>query len=324
MKVFRGLARRSAFPGGTVVAIGNFDGLHLGHQKILRFLVDRAEKSRLTSFVLTFSPHPEKVLGGGRMPMIQTVEQRLGGFRRMGVEAVQVTRFSRAFARLSVDEFARRVSTSLAAREVVVGENFRFGRRRQGDIEALHRLGQKYGFVVHALPPVIREGHPVSSSRIRALLLAGHISPSNRFLGHPYVIEGRVIKGRGLGRDLGFPTANILAENEIAPPGVYLTLAGIQSRQYPSLTNSGCRPTFGSGPALIETYLFDFQGTLYNKKIELQFLRRLRKERRFPRVDGLIRQIHKDVAASRLFFQKTAFVSRRPKVSGRRAAGPGD
>ena len=306
MMVFRGLARRPVFPGGTAVAIGNFDGLHLGHQRILRFLVDRAEKSGLTALVLTFSPHPEKVLGRGRTPMIQTIKQRLEGIRRSGVEAVQVARFSRAFAGLSVDEFARRISVNLAAREVVVGENFRFGRKRQGDIKDLNRLGHRYGFVVHPLPPVIRQGLPVSSSRIRTHLLAGNISTANRLLGYPYVIEGRVIKGRGLGRDLGFPTANIRPENEIAPPGVYLTLAQIQSRQYPSLTNSGHRPTFGSGPALIETYLFDFQDTLYHKKIGLQFLRRLRKERRFPGTDALICQIRKDVAASRLFFEKMA------------------
>lgn len=324
MKVFRGLSSRPVFPNGTVVAIGNFDGLHLGHQRILRFLVDRAEKSGLTSFVLTFSPHPEKVLGGGRTAMIQTIEQRLGGIRRSGVEAVQVARFSRAFAGLSIDEFARRICASLAAREIVVGENFRFGRRRQGDIEDLHRLGQKYGFVVHPLPPVIRQGQPVSSSRIRSLLLAGNIATANQLLGYPYVVGGRVIKGRGLGHDLGFPTANIRAENEIAPPGVYLTLAGIQTQQYPSLTNSGRRPTFGSGPALIETYLFDFHGTLYGKIIELQFLRRLRKERRFPGADALIRQIQRDVASSRRHFERTGLIARCPKISRRQAPGPGD
>ncbi len=309
MKVARGLENPPVFSGGTAVAIGNFDGLHLGHQRILRFLTERARENRLTSLVLTFSPHPEKVLSGARTPMIQTLEQRLRGLRRSGVEAVLVARFSRAFANLSVDEFGRLISATLKARAVVVGENFRFGRKRRGGITELRRLGQKYGFAVHPCPPVIREGQTVSSSRIRALLLAGRVSPANRLLGRPYTIEGKVVKGRGLGRDLGFPTANVLPENEIAPPGVHLTMALVRRRAYPSLTNSGHRPTFGPGPAQIETYVIDYQGALYNRKIGLRFLRRLRTERKFPGAEALISQIRKDVAASRSYFQTTVAAS---------------
>jgi riboflavin kinase/FMN adenylyltransferase len=305
MKVFRGFEQRPLVPGGTAVAIGNFDGLHLGHQEILRFLVNIARECRLTSLVLTFSPHPEKIVGGGNTPMIQTLEQRLKGLRASGVEAVVLATFNKAFAGLAVEEFVSRVIVnSLAAKEVVIGENFRFGRNRRGDVEDLRRCGRKMGFAVHPRPAVFKDGRIVSSSQIRNLLTAGKILTANRLLGHPYLIEGRVIRGQGRGRDLGFPTANIRSQNEIAPPGVFSTLARIQSRLYPSLTNSGSRPTFGAGPTQVETHVFDFHGHLYRKKIGLNFLRRLRPEKRFSGADELARQICKDIAASRLYFEK--------------------
>ncbi|MDH4272373.1 MAG: riboflavin biosynthesis protein RibF [Candidatus Aminicenantes bacterium] len=316
MKVFHGLEERPVFPDGTALAIGNFDGLHLGHQEILRFLVDKARERKLVSLVLTFSPHPERVLGGGRTAMIQTLEQRLAGIRASGVEAVLLAGFSKAFADLSVKEFVSRIIVAgLKAKEVIIGENFRFGRGRQGDVDDLSQYGRKLGFSVHPRQAVFRNGQIVSSSRIRSLLQAGNIITANRLLGYPYLLEGRVIRGRGRGRDLGFPTANIRADNEIAPPGVHLTLAQIQGRLYPSLTNSGYRPTFGAGPAQIETYVFDFKGALYRRKIALHFLRKLRKEKRFPGADELARQIRRDVAASRLYFEKNASALEMIRVS---------
>jgi riboflavin kinase/FMN adenylyltransferase len=312
MKVLCGFEERPAFRTGTAVAIGNFDGLHLGHEKILRFLTEKALTARLTSLVLTFSPHPEKILGGKQTPMIQTLEQRLKGLRASGVDVVLVANFNRAFADLSMEEFATRmIVRSLAAQMVVVGENFRFGRNRRGDIDSLRRLGREKGFSVYPRPTVIRNGQVISSSRIRDHLRGGRIRAANALLGHPYLIEGRVIKGRGLGRDLGFPTANIRTNNEIAPPGVHLTWARIQGRLFPSLTNCGSRPTFGAGPAQIETYVFDFDGALYRRQIGLYFLRRLRMEKRFPGAEALARQIRKDVIRARLYFKKPAFFPER-------------
>ncbi len=316
MKIFRGLEERPTLPAASAVAIGNFDGLHLGHQKILRFLVAKAREKRLTSLVLTFSPHPERVLGGGRTAMIQTLEQRLAGIGASGVESVLLAGFNRAFADLTGEEFVKQIIVGLlAAKEVVVGQNFRFGRDRRGDIDDLRRHGQKMGFAVHPRSAVFRNRQIVSSSRIRSLLQVGDIRAANRLLGRPYLVEGKVIKGRGRGRDLGFPTANIRPENEIAPPGVALTLARIQGRLYPSLTNTGCQPTFGAGPARIETYVFDFQGVLYRHRIGLLFIHRLREERRFRGAQELTSQIQKDVAAARLYFQKNASVLEAVRAS---------
>lgn len=304
MKVLRGLHERPAFPGGTIVAIGNFDGLHLGHQRILRFLVEKAQEKGLVSLVLTFSPHPERVLGGGRIAMIQTLEQRLAGIRSAGVQAVLLASFDRTFAGLTSAEFVDRVIvSSLRAKEVVVGENFRFGRSRQGDVDDLRRFGQKLGFAVSPIPSAVRNGKVVSSSLIRRLLDEGRVSAANTLLGHPYEIGGQVVRGSGRGRGLGFPTANIQTPNEILPRGVYLTAADILGRSYPSLTNIGHRPTFGGGRLQVETHIFDFQGTLYRRRICLRFLRRLRGEKKYAGPAGLISQVQKDIAAAQSYFE---------------------
>lgn len=319
MKVFRGLHDRLAFPKGTAVAIGNFDGLHLGHQRILRILVDKARETGLVSLVLTFSPHPERVLEGGRIGMIQTLEQRLAGIRAAGVHAVILASFDRAFAGLTAAEFAGRILASiLRARLVVVGENFRFGKRRQGDINDLTRLGQELGFAVQPVPPVFRNGEVISSSLIRGLLNEGQIPSANAFLGRPYEIVGRVIRGCGRGQKLGFPTANVQTFNEILPMGVYFTYAKIMGRSHPSLTNIGHQPTFGGGHLRVEAHIFDFDGALYRRRISLHFLRKLREEKRFTDPEGLVSQLQKDILAARTFFRrrKTIPTNAAPDADG--------
>ena len=306
MKVFRGLRERPVYPAGTVVAIGNFDGLHLGHQRILRVLVCKARAMGLTSLVLTFSPHPEKVLAHGRIGMIQTLEQRLAGIRDSGVASVVVASFDRAFAALTADEFAGRViAASLSAKTVVVGENFRFGKFRQGDVDRLRRLGQKLGFTVSPVPPAVRSGQVVSSSLIRRLLDEGKITAAHQYLGRPYEMTGRVVRGSGRGRGLGFPTANVQPTNEILPRGVFITLADILGHSHPSLTNVGHRPTFGGGPLHIEVHVFDLEEALYRRRINLRFLRKIRDEKTFSDRESLIRQVQRDIAAARVYFLKS-------------------
>jgi len=315
MKVLRGLHERPAFPGGTVVAIGNFDGLHLGHQRILRHLVQKAREKRLTSLVLTFSPHPERVLRRGRIAMIQTLEQRLEGIRSAGVQAVLLASFDKAFAGLTPAEFVDRVIVfSLRAKEVVVGENFRFGRSRQGDVMELRRFGQKLGFSVSPILSSIRNGQVVSSSLIRRLLDEGRIAAANALLGRPYEIRGRIVRGSGRGRGLGFPTANIQTANEILPQGVFLTEADIVGHSHPSLTNIGYRPTFGGGRLQVETHIFDFRGSLYGRRIVLRFRRKLRGEKKHPGPEDLISQVNKDILAARAYFENRGTVSAEESI----------
>jgi len=315
MKVLRGLHERPGLRGGTVVAIGNFDGLHLGHQKILSCLVEKARENELISLVLTFSPHPERVLEGGRIAMIQTLEQRLVGIRSAGVQAVLLASFDQAFADLTSAEFVNRVIvSSLKAKEVVIGENFRFGRSRQGDADDLRRFGRNLGFAVNPIPSALRGGQVVSSSLIRRLLDEGRVAGANTLLGHPYEIEGRVVRGSGRGQGLGFPTANIQTPNEILPRGVFLTTADFLGFSHPSLTNIGYRPTFGDGCLQVETHIFAFQGMLYRRRIRLRFLRKLRGEKKYASPEELIRQVQKDIAAAQAYLEKrgTNFTTAAP------------
>jgi riboflavin kinase/FMN adenylyltransferase len=201
---------------------------------------------------------------------------------------------------------------------VVVGENFRFGRSRQGDVDDLRRFGKRLGFAVSPIPSAVRNGKVVSSSLIRCLLDEGRVSAANTLLGHPYEIEGRVVRGSGRGQALGFPTANIQTPNEILPRGVYLTAADILGRLHPSVTNIGYRPTFGGGGLQVETHIFDFQTTLYRRQIRLRFFRKLRGEKRHPGPERLISQIHKDIAVAHAYFEKRGMVFREAAQKHRR------
>jgi riboflavin kinase/FMN adenylyltransferase len=235
--------------------------------------------------------------------MIQTLPQRLAGIEAHGIQAVLITAFDRTFSSLSTREFVQEVvRRALKAQEVVVGENFRFGRNRSGDIEDLRRLGSKFGFAVHPISAVVHNGHVVSSSHIRLLLLAGKIEKANALLGRPYEIQGKVITGAKRGKILGFPTTNIQTPNEITPEGVFITEAQINRQTYPSVTNIGTRPTFGEDKLHIESFLFKFRGNVYGKEIRLKFLKKLRGERKFPTLQALVKQIRKDTASAQDFF----------------------
>jgi len=286
-----------------VVTIGNFDGVHRGHQALVEATVVRARESGGVAAVLTFEPHPAAILNPGRAPAtLSTLDQKeelLGG---LGVDRLAVLPFDVEVAELSPAAFALEVlQGALDARHVVVGESFRFGHRRQGDAGRLAALGADLGFTVQALPPVLENGHPVSSSRVREVLARGEVRTARALLGRHYFVDAPVVRGDGRGRTIGVPTANLAPENEILPAGgVYAArcrLAGGEWR--PAVVNIGRRPTFGGGHVTVEAHLIDFEGDLYGSRVRLEFHERLRGEERFSGPESLVARIREDVGRAR-------------------------
>ncbi len=306
MDIYRSAGEIPSPPAARAVAIGNFDGLHLGHRRIVERLIRSAAAIGVPTCILTFSPHPEKVFGPARLRMIQTLDQRLRGLSEWGVDAAVVWPFDRAFARLDGEFFAAGIlAARLNARLVVVGDDFRFGRERGAGPADLKRFGRAHGFSVRAVARLKRGGRIVRSSRIRGLLGAGRVEEAAALLGRPYDVEGDVIAGGRIGRTLGYPTANILTPNEILPRGVFVSLLEWAGRRYPSVTSVGVRPTFGKGGALtVECHVLDFHRDLYGDPVRLFFLRRLREERKFRDADVLRDRIAADAADARAYFRR--------------------
>jgi len=307
MKVFRGIETLPALEKQTIVALGNFDGVHEGHRAILTFVTDKAKEKGLIPILLTFSPHPERVLGHKRVKLIQTLDQRLEEIGKFDLDAALIIPFDRKFSRLTAQEFIQEILVSiLKTRIVVVGENFRFGRDRRGDSRLLHQLASRHDFRVFTLPSVTKDGSAVSSSLIRSLLQEGQIEKANLLLGRPYEISGEVIRGQARGKSIGFPTANLRTTNEIIPRGVFITRVRIDADLWPALTNVGQRPTFGQEGVIIESYLFEFRRDLYGETVVIQFLRKIREERKFTSTDDLSDQIRKDIETAKHYFQKVS------------------
>lgn len=290
------------------VAIGNFDGVHLGHQALVRAAVADARAAASQAVVLTFVPHPARVVAPERAPReLLTLEQRAEILEGLGVDVVAVLRFDAAVAALSPADFVRSVLVGrLAAGAVIVGERFRFGHGRAGDVELLARLGPELGFRVHAVPAVLQEGAPVSSSRVREALAAGEVAHAARLLGRAPFVDGVVVRGDGRGRGLGVPTANLDPANEILPAdGVYAARARFEpARARPCVVNVGRRPTFGGVATVLEAHLLDFTGDLYGLRLRVAFAERLRGERRFDGPDALLAQIRSDIQAARAILEK--------------------
>jgi riboflavin kinase / FMN adenylyltransferase len=303
MVVYRGLDDRRLPPRPAAVAVGNFDGLHLGHRKLLARLCALAKERSLLALVLTFEPHPERALGKRSVRMIDTPAQRLERLAETCVDAVVVTPFGPAFSRLACGVFVGEVlGERLGAREVVVGRNFRFGHDRRGDAARLRSLGRRAGLGVHVVPPAVLQGRVVSSSAIRILLERGRVEEAARLLGRPYEIAGRVVGGRRQGRLIGYPTANLDTRNEILPEGVYISETVRGKAVHASLTSIGTNPTFGPRPLTVETLLLDFRGSLYGADLAIRLLRRIRPPRKFSGAAALAEGIAKDVAAARVYF----------------------
>lgn len=286
----------------TSVAIGNFDGVHLGHQRLIKDALNAAEEKGLTPVALTFEPHPLKVLKPEAAPLLLSpLSEKVRIIRFLGMKHVVVLNFSEELFSLSPEEFAEEVLLrKLKAKFVVVGENFRFGKNREGDRERLVALGKRLGFEVFIQPPVISDGLPVSSTRIRRILKHGKVEEAWKLLGRPFKITGKVVKGEGRGRGLGFPTANVDAENELIPKtGVYAVFVEAEGRLLKGVANIGYNPTFGGEKLSIEAHIFDFSEDLYGKKIGIYLIKRLRSESRFANVNELIKAIERDVKCAK-------------------------
>ncbi len=289
-----------------VLALGNFDGLHRGHMKIIDRVRRRAGERGGTPVAMTFDPHPPRVLRPDKAPpLLMTTAQRLEALERAGMHGVVVVRFSPELSRWAPDEFARQVLVEwLHVSEVWVGANFLFGRERSGNFSLLRVLGARYGFRAEKIDPVRYKDFVVSSTRIRRLVAEGRVDEAGALLGHPYFVDGEVVRGDGRGRAIGFPTANLTIDNDLLPPrGVYATLAVIDGTSLPSVTNIGIRPTFGGGERdTVETHVLAEDRDLYGARVRLAFVQRLRDERPFPDAGALREQIDADCRqASRLF-----------------------
>ena len=289
-----------------VLALGNFDGLHRGHAKILDRVRRRAGERAGTPAAMTFDPHPPRVVRPDKAPpLLMTTEQRLEALGRAGMQGVAVVRFTHDMSLWDPETFVRAVLVEwLHVVEVWVGANFLFGHDRAGTFSVLRALGGRYGFRAEKIDAVRYKDFVVSSTRIRRLVAEGRVDEAGALLGHHYFIDGTVVRGAGRGREIGFPTANLRTANELLPPaGVYATTATLDGIAHPSVTNVGMRPTFGDVEGLqIETHLFDIQRDLYDASLRLSFVQRLRDERRFPDVDALRSQIDADCRAARRLF----------------------
>lgn len=289
-----------------VLAIGNFDGLHRGHLKIIERIRRGASERAGTAVVMTFDPHPPRVLRPDKAPpLLMTPAQKRAALERAGVQGLAMVAFTVELSRWEPEVFVRRVLVDwLRVAEVWVGADFLFGRDRTGNFSLLRTLGAQLGFRAEKIDPIRYKEFIVSSTRIRRLIAEGRVEEAGALLGRHFAIEGTVVQGARRGRELGFPTANLSTENELLPPhGVYATFSTIGGIVHPGVTNVGVRPTFDGPPALgVETHLLGFAGDLYGQRQELAFVQRLRDERRFPDVDALREQIAADVRrAGRLF-----------------------
>ena len=306
--LFRDLHGAPRGPRGSVACIGAFDGLHLGHRALVRRALARARELGADATVVSFDPLPREFFArGDKPPRLMLPRAKFEGLRDLGVDAVGLLRFDAKLAAMPAQDFVRELLVErLRVREVWVGPGFRFGHARGGDLALLQRIGADAGFAAHAIEPVLLGGEAVSSTRIRVALAAGDFDLAERLLGRRYAIGGHVVRGRQLGRTLGFPTANLRFGGKTpALRGIYATLVhGIGAAPMPSVSSFGTRPTVDGVEPLLEAHLFDFDGDLYGKRIEVEFVAKLRDEERFPDLDALVEQMRIDATRAREILQQ--------------------
>ncbi|TLV03159.1 bifunctional riboflavin kinase/FAD synthetase [Dyadobacter luticola] len=307
MNIYHSLDSFQKLENGVVTS-GTFDGVHLGHQKILSRLTEISQQSGGESVVLTFWPHPRTVVSedSQALQLLSTVEEKIALFAKLGIQHLAIVPFTRAFSELTSEEFIQQILIDkIGTKKLVIGYDHRFGRNREGSFEFLQKNCSEYGFEVEEIPRADIEDMAISSSRIRKSLVTGHIQEANDLLGRPYNLSGTVVKGKQLGRTIGFPTANVhLHESYKLVPmnGVYIIYALHNGNRYQGMLNIGVRPTVDGTMRTIEAHLFDFDQEIYGEDIELELLHYLRPEQKFDGLDNLVKQIQVDKQHSLSYF----------------------
>lgn len=284
--------------GPLHLALGVFDGVHEGHRAVISRAVEAAREDGGQAFVVTFSPHPIRVIAPAKAPasLLATLDEKAAVVKSLGVDGILVIRFDENFASMGAEDFVRKICAGNVA-SIAVGEDWRFGSKRSGDVDMLRRMGTELGFRLAAVAPVMWEGERISSTRIRQAIRDGNFEAVEKMLGRPYEVSGKVIEGRKLGRELGFPTANLrLGDLQTPQDGVWVVEVDGKHR---GVANLGMRPTVGGDEKLLEVHLFDFSGNLYGKTLHVRFLRYLRAEKKFSSMEELKEQIAKDAAEAR-------------------------
>jgi riboflavin kinase / FMN adenylyltransferase len=304
MRLSRDVAGPCLAPRGTVIAVGAFDGLHRGHQALLAQVRERAQALGCNPVVVSFEPLPRAFFSAEPVPRLSSVREKLRGFAAAGMEHTLLLRFNQTLTAMSAEDFVRCVLVErLAAREVWVGGDFRFGHKRGGDVALLERMGAQLGFGACTMPPVLLDGARVSASRVRALLAAGEFAGVEPLLGRPFVIEGKVEYGNQLGRTLGYPTANIHLQQRISPVhGIFAVKVGLGECEcsWPGVASLGVRPTVNQvAQPLLEVHLFDFDGDLYGQRMAVEFVAKLRDEQKFDGLEALKAQMALDSRKAR-------------------------
>jgi riboflavin kinase / FMN adenylyltransferase len=286
----------------SVLTIGTFDGVHRGHQHLLSQLVWRARTCGRTSIILSFDPRPRNVLNPqSQITYLSTPQERAELMAPLGVDKLLIVPFTQALAETPAEVFVRVLHERLGMRELWVGSDFAMGRGREADVPRLQELGEAIGFRCRTVEPLRIDGHIVSSTRIRRLVIRGEVEEAARLLGRPYSVSAHVARGDQRGRSLGFPTANlhVAADRTMPADGVYVVRATVQNAHYGGVANVGVRPSFGGGGKVLEVHILDFEGNLYDSDLIVHFVRFLRPERRFERVEALVEQMTRDAAQAR-------------------------
>lgn len=298
MRIIRDLPEAEKGLSGLILTIGNFDGVHLGHQAIFKKLTQRAAELGGISAVLSFDPHPSKILHPATaIPLLTSFEEKMGLLEGLGVQLVICIDFTADFAQVTKEEFVEKVLVqSLAVKELFVGHDFAFGSQREGTINSLQAIGKDKGFIVNTVEPIEINGTIVSSSLIRRLIQEGAVSQASNMLGRNYAITGRVIPGHKMGKKLGFPTANLLCGDKLIPgPGIYAVKTRLRGQKFVGVVNIGTCPTFDREGLSVEVYILNFQQDIYDEILEVEFYEWLREERRFDSPEALAGQIKKDI-----------------------------